>query len=78
MEYYSIIAGGLTDLSTWTFESLKKNLCCPLRFVFEYPDVDRIYVVAHSNSCTDTYSHTHTHGHTPAAALPESVKAQTS
>ena len=23
-EYYSIIACGLTDLNTWTFESLKK------------------------------------------------------
>ena len=25
-EYYSIIACGLTDLNTWTFESFKKSL----------------------------------------------------
>ena len=35
-EYYSIISCGLTDLNTWTLDSLK-TFCGPLRFVFEYP-----------------------------------------
>ena len=44
-EYYSIVACGLTDLNTWTFESLKKKSLWPFKICIWVP---LLWIVIHS------------------------------
>ena len=48
-EYYNIIACGLTDLNTWTFESSKKKSLLPFKIFIWIP---LLYTM---DSTTETY-----------------------